>query len=73
MKKYMLGMIIGLLGTNVLAYAHYDKATARLFDQKGNIVGKVEFAQHKDGVQVKAQVTHLAPGFHGFHVHAIGL
>lgn len=34
-----------------------------------NISGKVQFFQKEQGVLVTAEVTGLADGFHGFHIH----
>lgn len=36
------------------------------------VTGKVTFTQQKDGVEVVAELTGLAPGEHGFHVHEFG-
>jgi len=46
--------------------------TATLVDPQGKEVGTVTFAEVAGGTQVSVQVTGLPPGFHGFHVHAIG-
>lgn len=72
MKNYMFGMIIGLLCNNAFADGYNHEAKARLYNQAGKVIGKVEFSQHKDGVEVKVNVTGLPPGFHGFHVHTTG-
>ena len=42
-------------------------------DTSGNVLGSVRFSSHGDGVKVKAQLSGLTPGFHGFHVHAVGV
>ncbi len=49
-------------------------ASARLVDAAGDRVGKVHFRQRgRDGeVAVFASVKDLPPGYHGFHVHAVG-
>lgn len=48
-------------------------ATATLAPTKGNQVsGSVNFTQKGDKVLVKARVTGLTPGLHGFHVHEKG-
>ncbi len=36
------------------------------------VAGKVVFTQHKDGVEIVAELTGLTPGEHGFHVHEFG-
>ena len=37
-----------------------------------NVAGKVIFTQNSGGVEVNAELTGLAPGEHGFHVHEFG-
>ena len=41
-------------------------------DGSGNEIGTAKFTQVSDGVMVSVSVSDLTPGFHGFHVHAIG-
>ena len=49
------------------------KAIAVLHPTAGNkLSGTVTFAEVADGVQVRAEITGLAPGNHGFHVHEFG-
>jgi Cu-Zn family superoxide dismutase len=47
--------------------------TATLRDPKGADVGTVHFSQAEGGTQVSVQVNGLPRGFHGFHVHAVGV
>jgi Cu/Zn superoxide dismutase len=72
--KYIFCLILGFMINNAIAHDHdhnyYAKAT--LYDQTGNPVGKVKFSQQKDDVVVDVHVGNLTPGFHGFHIHAIG-
>jgi Cu-Zn family superoxide dismutase len=49
-----------------------DKAEVRLRNAAGEEIGKVKFKQERDGVSVDVDVHGLTPGFHGFHVHAVG-
>jgi Cu-Zn family superoxide dismutase len=49
-----------------------EELTATLVDPGGTEVGTVTFTEVEGGMQVSADVTGLPPGFHGFHVHAIG-
>lgn len=52
---------------------HGRSASARLRDASGRSVGRVWMRQRRDGsVQLIARVFNLTPGFHGFHVHAVG-
>jgi len=49
------------------------KAVAVLHPTAGNKVsGTVTFTEVADGVQVRAEITGLTPGNHGFHVHEFG-
>jgi Cu-Zn family superoxide dismutase len=43
-----------------------------LRDSAGVVVGTVKLKQRRDEVLVRASVSRLTPGFHGFHVHAVG-
>jgi Cu-Zn family superoxide dismutase len=49
-------------------------ATAELQSPAGASVGEVTFKQHPSGgpVTVRVRAHGLEPGFHGFHVHAVG-
>jgi superoxide dismutase, Cu-Zn family len=49
-----------------------DELTARLVDPEGAEVGTVRFTDADGGLQVSVEVDGLPPGFHGFHVHAVG-
>jgi len=49
------------------------RAIALLHPTAGNkLSGTVTFTEVADGVQVRAEITGLAPGNHGFHVHEFG-
>jgi Cu-Zn family superoxide dismutase len=54
------------------ASASARELTATLADPAGTKVGTVRFSEAEGGTQVSVQVTGLPPGFHGFHVHAVG-
>lgn len=48
-------------------------AIAVLVPTAGNQTqGVVTFTQVKDGVRVTAEINHLTPGLHGFHIHQFG-
>lgn len=47
-------------------------AEAKLYDTNGNQVGKARLTQEEGRVAVHVRVHDLPPGFHGFHVHAVG-
>jgi superoxide dismutase, Cu-Zn family len=57
----------------VPAVAHDMSAEAKLYDTSGNEVGKARLTQQGSGnVVVQIRAHDLPPGFHGFHVHAVG-
>jgi len=71
--------IIGLSALSVLLAAGCattpkgPEATTQLSARSGSKVsGTVSFAEVAGGVEVKAQVSGLTPGEHGFHIHEIG-
>jgi Cu-Zn family superoxide dismutase len=53
--------------------ADTDELTAILVDPEGTEVGNVTFEEADEGTEVSVEVTGLPPGFHGFHVHAVGV
>jgi superoxide dismutase, Cu-Zn family len=53
--------------------ADTKELTATLVDPEGTEVGTVTFDEADEGTEVSVDVTGLPPGFHGFHVHAIGV
>lgn len=66
---------ISILGqpTTLSAADEPTKATAVLSSASGSKVsGTVTFTSSADGVKVVADITGLAPGKHGFHVHEFG-
>jgi Cu-Zn family superoxide dismutase len=55
------------------AGAGAGELTARLVDPTGKEVGTATFSDAEGGLLVSVQVNGLPPGFHGFHVHAVGV
>jgi superoxide dismutase, Cu-Zn family len=49
------------------------RATAALHDASGRRVGLAVFKERRGKVEISADVWQATPGFHGFHVHAVGL
>lgn len=45
----------------------------RLRDTAGNKVGVVRMLHRRGATEVRVEASGLAPGFHGFHVHATGV
>lgn len=61
--------ILGLtLGTQALA----DTASADLRNQNDEAVGEVALTDRNEQVEVVIEAESLPPGFHGFHIHAVG-
>ena len=46
--------------------------TAEMAAADGSPVGRVTFTEQGGKLTVEARLTNLPPGFHGFHVHAVG-
>lgn len=40
-----------------------------MYNTVGDMVGTATFSEQENGVKIKVNVTGLAPGFHGIHVH----
>ena len=53
--------------------ADSEELSATLVDPDGTEVGTVTFEETDEGTEVSVEVTGLPPGFHGFHVHAVGV
>lgn len=65
--------IVSLAVLSTPAIAWNLSAEAKLHDTNGNQVGKARLTQEGNGnVAVHVHVHDLPPGFHGFHVHAVG-
>lgn len=47
-------------------------ATADVVNAQGQPAGQVSFTEARGKVVVEASLRGLPPGFHGFHVHAVG-
>ena len=52
--------------------AESNRASATLFDAAGAEVGSVKLNGDTGGVRIRAEVSGLPAGFHGFHIHAVG-
>ncbi|HEY0844876.1 MAG TPA: superoxide dismutase family protein [Noviherbaspirillum sp.] len=66
-------LVVSMSALSAPATAWNLSANAKLYDTAGNQVGKVRLTQEGSGnVAVHAHVHDMPPGFHGFHVHAVG-
>jgi Cu-Zn family superoxide dismutase len=71
---FMVGAgILALQTQPTAAQPGKSVAAAAIRDQSGALVGSVSFTQLDHSVQVRADVWSQTPGFHGFHVHSIGM
>lgn len=70
-KTCAVCLALCLMAGTAQAMSHL-KAQADIQDAKGKSIGKATFSEQKDGVKVKVEVSGLAPGRHGFHIHETG-
>lgn len=78
----LLGNLLGACGGGDDEQAGRDAQTtvttapppvgADMVAADGSPVGRVTFVETGGRVTVEARLTNLPPGFHGFHVHAVG-
>ncbi len=68
------GMMLALcvLMSGAPARANQMSAEIKLYDRVGHQVGRVKLTPHGGDVAVQVRVQDLPPGFHGFHMHAVG-
>ena len=55
-----------------LVAAAGPSASATLRDAQGKVVGTATMTPGEGGVKIAVSVSGVAPGLHGFHVHAVG-
>jgi Cu-Zn family superoxide dismutase len=68
----VLVLLGGILITRV-GQAEEGVAVATLQDASGADIGWARFEPDGDAVHVKTRAYGLTPGFHGFHVHTLGV
>lgn len=81
MRKQLtiIGMIAVLLVLSLIAFtvaaqdAPAEGATAALINADGENIGRVTFTAFSGKTLVTAELINLPPGFHGFHIHAVGV
>ena len=79
----ILGLLAAAAVSSAALWLSHDRTTARaqpsgaatatLQTVDGRVVGMVTFTQLGGHVLVDVTVNGLPPGFHGFHVHAVGV
>jgi superoxide dismutase, Cu-Zn family len=67
------GALIGGTRPGSAASQGGEEAMAVMMNQAGEEIGIVSFAWEGAFVRVRADVSGLTPGFHGFHIHANGV
>ncbi|MBI3332804.1 MAG: superoxide dismutase family protein [Candidatus Omnitrophica bacterium] len=70
-RVILLAMGLALLG-GVAAAAPVRTAKAVLVNGKGEQVGRAALEEVPAGVSVSLEASHLPPGSHAFHIHAVG-
>jgi Cu-Zn family superoxide dismutase len=71
-----VALVAGILlvpGTSLGSASNPQRLSAVVKDTSDNVLGTVRFSRHGDGVRVRAELSGLTAGFHGFHVHAVGI
>jgi superoxide dismutase, Cu-Zn family len=74
-RLVLVGVLVllgGILITRV-GQANEGVAVATLQDASGADVGWARFEPDNGAVRIKVRAYGLPPGFHGFHVHALGV
>lgn len=62
------------IGMGLPGQAEANRASASIYDATGAAVGSVKLNGESGGdVRVRVEVSGLPPGFHGFHIHSVGL
>ncbi len=68
------GMLVGgTRAATAMTQGGNDEAVAPMVNLAGEPIGMVGFAVEGALVRVRADVSGLSPGFHGFHIHTIGV
>jgi Cu-Zn family superoxide dismutase len=78
--RFVAALFLSIATTGALAQTSDEKSSAAplkavavLHPTAGNKVsGTVTFIEEADGVRVRAELSGLTPGKHGFHVHEFG-
>ncbi len=71
--KWLMGVAAGV---SLLLSATVARAQAQVYadmmDSKGQQIGVAHLEQTSGGVKISLTASHLPPGTHGFHIHAVG-
>jgi Cu-Zn family superoxide dismutase len=71
----LIALTAGVLVTqSTVGVAKSKELVAEVQNATGNRAGTVRFSRSDDGkVLIRARLRGLTPGFHGFHVHSVGV
>ncbi len=73
MKKTILLTGLALLSGSLLYSQSTPKqAKTDLINSAGEHIGMATFTANANGVKLSLKASHLPPGEHGFHIHAVG-
>jgi len=73
MKRIVFVTVLAFLsGLASYGQASAQTAKAEVRNAQGEMLGTLTLAQEPDGVRTTMEASNLPPGFHGFHVHAVG-
>lgn len=72
MKKAVFGVLGILLAAGLARAEGPAQAKAVLVNSAGEEVGTARLEEADGGVRIALEVSHLSPGMHAFHIHAVG-
>lgn len=72
MKKIVFGVLTVLLAAGPARAEDPAQAKAVLMNSAGEQVGAARLEEAAGGVKITLEVSHLPPGVHAFHIHAVG-
>jgi Cu-Zn family superoxide dismutase len=70
---FLTALALPATGAPVATAQEANNGIAWLYDANGKNVGVATFAESSDGVRLRVWAQGLPAGFHGMHVHAVGL
>ena len=73
MQRIALVAVLAFV-SSLVAYGQASAQTAKaeVRNAQGAMVATLTLAQEPDGVRITVEASNLPPGFHGFHLHAVG-